>query len=132
MDEDSLPVSTVQSLIFPEIVTFPAEVDIANGAAVGAELLAAFRPAVAVVIADLRQTQFCDSTGIRQLVIASNHAVCTGCQLRVVIGAGAVRRALHVLGADQTVALYPDMQEALTGPSGPPVSPAHGAGDRDA
>jgi anti-sigma B factor antagonist len=101
--------------VVSEIVTFPAVVDITNSEAVGRTLLAAFGPDVAVVIADLSRTEFCDSTGIRCLLIASNQAACTGSQLRVVAGDGAVRRALYVLGADQSLALYPDIQAALTG-----------------
>jgi anti-sigma B factor antagonist len=108
-------VGSVQPLVVPEIVTFPADVDITNSDVVGSALLAAFRPGVPVVIADLSQTEFCDSTGIRWLLIASNQAVCTGSQLRVVVGESAVRRSLHVLGADQTLAVYPDMQAALSG-----------------
>jgi len=119
MQDDVQPVGTIQPLVVPEIVTFPAEVDVTNSDVVGWALLAAFRPEVTVVIADLSRTEFCDSTGIRWLMIASNQAVCTGSELRVIARDGAVRRALHVLGADQTLALYPDIQAALTaGPAG--------------
>src|SRR5215471_133267 len=112
---DLQSVGAIEPLMVPEIVTFPAEVDIANSDVVGWALLAAFRPEVTVVIADLSRTEFCDSTGIRWLMIASDQAVSTGSELRVVAGKGAVWRVLHVLGADQTLALYRDMQAALTG-----------------
>ena len=122
MHDDSLDVGIVQPLVVPEIVTFPAEVTISNSKAVGAALLGAFRPGVTVVIADLRATVACDSAGVSHLWIAGNHAICTGRQLRIVVGDGAVRQALHDLGADQTLPLYPDMEAALTGKHGRPAS----------
>src|SRR5215469_18626119 len=106
MHDDLQSAAAIRPIVVPEIVTFPAEVDVTNSEVVGWALVAAFRPGVTVVIADLSRTEFCDSTGIRCLLIAGNHAVCTGSQLRVVAKDGAVRRALHVLGADQTLALY--------------------------
>lgn len=48
----------------PVIVTLPAEIDIANGAAVGQQLCSAFAPGVTLVIADMTPTVFCDSSGI--------------------------------------------------------------------
>ena len=115
MQDDLQSLGTILPLVVPEIVTFPAEVDITNSDVSGWALLAAFRRGVTVVIADLSQTVFCDSSGIRWLLIASNQAACTGSRLRVVAGEAAVRKSLHILGADQTLALYPDMQAALTG-----------------
>ena len=97
-----------------ETVTFPPEVDVSNSEAVGRELLAAFRPGMAVVIADLSRTDFCDSSAISYLIIAHNQAARTGAELRVVTSSATVRRALNVLGADQMLHMYPDMLSALT------------------
>ena len=109
------PDSTVRALVVPEIVVFPPEVDISNAALFGVELLAAFRPGVAVVIADMTKTAFCDSSGIRHLLIAHQRAKRSLAQLRVVVTADVVRRVLHVTGVDQVLDIYPSLQEALTG-----------------
>jgi hypothetical protein len=61
-------------LVVPEIVVFPAEIDISNAALFGVELLAAFRFGVAVVIAVMTETAFCDSSDIRHLLIANQRA----------------------------------------------------------
>ena len=107
--------STVRSLVVPEIVVFPPEVDISNAALFGVEMLAALRPGVPVVIADMTETAFCDSSGIRHLLIANRRAKRSLAQLRVVVTADAVRRVLHVTGVDQVLDIYPSLQEALTG-----------------
>jgi anti-anti-sigma factor len=102
-------------LQIPEIVTFPPDVDALTSEQVGQALLTAIRPGVAVVIADLSRTDFCDVAGIRSLVIASNHAVCTGSELRVVARSAAVLRAMRVVEADQMLRIYPHLEAALTG-----------------
>jgi anti-anti-sigma factor len=107
--------TTVSSLVVPEIVVFPPEVDISNAGRFGAEGLAAFRPGVAVVIADMTLTDFCDCSGIRQLLIANDQAKRNLAQLRVVVATDAVRRVLHVTGFDRVLDIRPSMGAALTG-----------------
>ena len=72
---------TVSPLVIPEIVAFPPEVDINNAACFGVELLAALRPGVAVVIADMTLTEFCDSSGMRHLLIANHRAKAEPCSV---------------------------------------------------
>lgn len=101
-----------------EIVVFPVEVDVTCSETLGEALLAAFRQGVRVVIADMSMTQYCDSSGIRHLILANNQAACTDAELRVVAASPAIRRVLHVLEVDQLLRLYPDMACALAGASG--------------
>ena len=101
----------------PEIVVFPAEVDISCSEPVGKSLLAAFGPGVSLVIADMSATAYCDSSAIRQLIIANKQAARTGAKLRVVLASPAVRRVLNVLEVDQLLELYPDLASALAGAS---------------
>lgn len=108
-------IRTVSPLVVPEIVVFPPEVDISNAERFGAEMLAAFRPGVTVVIADMTLTDFCDSSGIRELVIAHQRAIRSLAQLRVVVTSDAVRRVLHMTGVDQVLDIRPSMGAALTG-----------------
>jgi anti-sigma B factor antagonist len=112
--------SIVSPLVVPEIVTVPAEVDISNSARLGAELLAALRPGVSVVIADMSRTAFCDSSGIRHLLIANDRAKKNLAQLRVVVAAEQVLRVLGVTGVDEVLDIYPSLQEALA--DRPPLS----------
>lgn len=115
MDQFDQRDTDVRPLVLPEFVRLPAEIDLVTSPGVGQALVAALRPRVAVVIADMSATTYCDSTGIRFLIIANNHAACIGAELRVVVCSLAVWRALQVLGADQMLHLYPDMASALAG-----------------
>lgn len=106
-------VSTVSPLALPEIVEFPPEVDLTNADVVGARLLAALRPGVAVVIADMTATHFCDSSGVRQLAIAHGRAGSNLAQLRVVTAHAAVLRVLQITGLDQVLDIRPSIDCAL-------------------
>ncbi len=74
---------------------------------------------MSLVIADLTGTVFCDSSGIRQLLLAHDLAAESQAELRLVAGASGVRRALQITGADQVLALYPTLQAALAARPGP-------------
>ncbi len=115
MPPDALSDRAVGCLAAPEIVTLPAEIDLSNSAEVGAELRAAFAPGIAVVVGDLTRTVFCDSSGIRQLLLARDQAVESQAELRLAIGSDAVRRVLKTTGADQVLSLYPSLEAALAG-----------------
>jgi anti-sigma B factor antagonist len=106
--------TTATPLVVPEIVTLPEEIDIANAQRYGDELRAAFKPGVAVVIGDMSRTTFCDSTGIRHLLRASDKAADSGAELRLVIESSGVLRVLATTGVDQLLSIYPSMSAALT------------------
>jgi anti-sigma B factor antagonist len=96
-----------------EIIVFPSEVDISNAEYLGASLLAAIRPGVSMIIADMTTTYFCDSSGIRQLAIAHSRAKESLAQLRVVTTRVPVLRILHLTGLDQVLDIRPSLDGAL-------------------
>jgi anti-sigma B factor antagonist len=108
------PRCTVKPLVVPEIVSLPAEIDIINAERVGRELAAAFGPGVAVVIADMSLTAFCDASGVRQLLIANDRAIAQGAQLRVSVASEMVLRVMQVIGADAVLHVYGSMIAALS------------------
>lgn len=108
---------TVTPLAFPEIVRFPAEIDLTNARRYGSELLAALRPGVTVVIADLSQTEYCDSSGVRYLLIGNDAARHHGAELHVVVATPAVQRVMTVLGVDRMLSIYSSMADAMSDPS---------------
>ncbi|MGH3193485.1 MAG: STAS domain-containing protein [Streptosporangiaceae bacterium] len=107
----------VKPLVVPEIVTLPDEIDITNAEHVGEELRAAVSPGT-VVIADMSQTVFCDSSAVRALLRASEHATACRAELRLVLPSATVLRALQILGFDRLLQIYPSLGMALT--AGPP------------
>src|SRR5262245_40882234 len=106
----------------PAVVTLPDEIDAVNAERVGADLQAAFGPGVTVVVADMTATTFCDSAGIRALVLAHSQAAASGAELRLAVSSASVLRILALVGLDGLLAVYPSLPEALaTEPAAQPV-----------
>jgi anti-sigma B factor antagonist len=99
--------------IGPVFVSLPDEIDITNCECVGAELRAAARPGVTMVIADGSQTTFCDSSGLRQLLDAHQHADANQTELRVICSDSGLLRVMHLMGLDNLLHVYPDYGAAL-------------------
>jgi anti-sigma B factor antagonist len=115
----------------PALVKLPAEIDFTNAEEVSGQICAAVQPGVTVVIADLTGTIFCDTSGIRHLLLAHRRAAENQVQLRFAVPSDCpVRRILQLTGLHGVLALYPTLDEAMTG--GPPPALAetgeHAAG----
>lgn len=67
------------------MIKLPGELTASNAEQVKFELTAAFAPGIGTVIADGTPTVFCDSAGVRELVIAHKHATAAGAAFRVVV-----------------------------------------------
>jgi anti-sigma B factor antagonist len=104
----------------PVVVPLAAEIDLTNAEDVADQIGAAFGPGVTAVIADLTATTFCDSSGLRHLLLASGRASASGGQLLLVIPSSSpVRRILTFTRADQMLAIYPTLDDALSAESSP-------------
>ena len=97
------------------VVTLPAEIDMATDDAFGEQVAAALFPGVHVVIADMTATTFCDSLGIRMLLLAWRRAAEHGTDLRLLLPNPAVLRVLGVLGVDAVLPVYSTLEEARAG-----------------
>jgi anti-anti-sigma factor len=102
-----------ESLVPPTVVVLPEEIDILNADSVGERLVAAIVPGVAVVIADLTVTVFCDCAGVDNLVLAHHKASASNAELRLAVRSRAVLRVLELLEVDQVLSVYPDLDAAL-------------------
>jgi anti-sigma B factor antagonist len=95
------------------IVALPGEIDITNSAAIKASLLLAL-DGPGLVIADMTGTTFCDSSGLRVLIVARDRAAASGCTLRIVIRPdGSVARSLAILGMDRMLPIYASVEDAM-------------------
>ena len=99
------------------VVTLPAEIDLDNAGQIGRQLDAALAPGVATVIADMTATRFCDTSGVRTLVLAHKGAAARHAELRVVIPSADVLRVLAITKVDSVLRIYPSLQDALTPPT---------------
>ena len=96
----------------PAIVKLPAEIDLANAEAVGAQLRSACT-AHAIVIADMTRTTFCDSRGTQELLNAHYRAKELLCELRVALPSAFVLRTWEILGVDRIFAIYPTLKATM-------------------
>jgi anti-sigma B factor antagonist len=108
-----------ETLAEPVVVALPAEIDISNAGALATKLRAAIGPQAGVVIADLSTTAFCDSSGVRILVLARDWATADGAELRLVAPPGPTLVVLRLIGLDQILPVYPTLDEALAAEPAP-------------
>jgi phosphoserine phosphatase RsbU/P len=107
------------------VVTMPAEMDITNASDVSDLLAAVAGQFPEVITADMTATMFCDSAGVNALARAHELAAAGGSELRLALGDSPAARVIQLIGLDQIVPLYRDVQQSLaTPPNGPDVRPA--------
>jgi anti-sigma B factor antagonist len=94
------------------IVTFTGDLDIASEAAAAAALEAALDGA-GVLVADLRELAFIDSTGVRVLLTADRLARERGLRFGVARGDGVVRLVFDVTRLDQRFPVVDDPVELM-------------------
>jgi anti-anti-sigma factor len=107
--------SDLECLVGSAVVVLPDEIDVLNAGSVGEQLVAAIVPGVAVVVADLSMTTFCDCAAVRSLLLVHREASAGNAELRLVARSRAVLRILELLGTDQVLPVYPDLSAALAG-----------------
>jgi anti-anti-sigma regulatory factor len=67
------------------VVEFPDEFDVGNAADVVRRLRTAIAPGAGVVVADLTTTGFCDSSGVRMMLLARDWAIADNVELRLAV-----------------------------------------------
>jgi anti-anti-sigma factor len=121
MPETSFPVEVVSGV---PVVTAPEEIDITNAAGLRAALLEAAAQGSKTLVADMAQTQYCDSAGLNVLVRAHNRAQADGGELLLVISGAAVLRIFAVTGIGRLIPSFPSLEQALAqAPAVPDLSP---------
>jgi anti-sigma B factor antagonist len=69
-----------------------------------------------VITADMTATMFCDSAGVNALARAHELAAAGGAELRLALGDSPAARVIQLIGLDQIVPLYRDVQQSLATP----------------
>jgi len=99
----------------PVIVGFPDEFDVSNAGEMAEQLREAIAPGVAAVVADLTTTVFCDSSGVRIIVLARDWARTDNVELRLAVPPGPALVVMNLVGLDKLLPIYPSLDEALAG-----------------
>jgi anti-anti-sigma factor len=87
------------------LLSVAGELDLASGPTLERELESAFSGEPGLVILDLRQLEFMDSTGLGVLIRAHNRAQTQGHRLGIVGGSRQVRRLLHLTGVAERLTI---------------------------
>lgn len=110
MSETEFPVTLHEGLV---IVATPVEIDIGNAGLLRAALQAAADARRPVLVVDMTNTEFCDSTGLNVLVRALRQADEDDTQFRLVLGGPAVQRILTVSGVAGLFQRYDSLEQAV-------------------
>jgi anti-anti-sigma factor len=95
------------------VIVLPADIDVTNADQVGAELMQALEAGAAMLVVDMTETVFCDSSGVQMLLRAHRRATAAGTELRVATSNRSVRRVLELTGTDRVIDMYPDLSTAM-------------------
>jgi phosphoserine phosphatase RsbU/P len=98
------------------VVTMPTEMDITNASDVSDQLAAVIGQSPELITADMTATEFCDSSGVNALARAHELAAAGGAELRLALGGSPTARIIQLIGLDQIVPLYRDVQQSLAAP----------------
>jgi phosphoserine phosphatase RsbU/P len=104
------------------IVTMPTEIDITNSSDVRDLLAAVTGQSPEVITADMTATMFCDSAGVSALARAHELAAAGGAELRLALGGSPAARVIQLIGLDQIMPVYHDVQQSLGTPGDGPDS----------
>jgi anti-sigma B factor antagonist len=131
MHDGSFPFEVVNGV---PVVAAPEEIDITNAPELRSALLEAAAHGHGSLVADLSQTQFCDSSGLHTLLAAHKRATAAGGEMLLVIPYNAVLRVFAITGVDQIIPNFTSLEEALAhtsanGPNGPNGSNGHRRAD---
>lgn len=97
------------------VVTVSGELDLASGPELETELDRLCGPETQLVVVDLRQLAFMDSTGLSIIVRAHQRLAGEGCEMSLVKGSQQVQRLLDLTGVADRLRLVDTPEELLNG-----------------
>ncbi|MGN6680430.1 MAG: STAS domain-containing protein [Streptosporangiaceae bacterium] len=95
------------------IVELPTEIDVRNAEEVRDLLVGAAVTGVTLLVADLTNTTFCDSSGFREMISARKKLAIAGVGMRLALPDANVRRVMQTLGLEQVLSPYPSVFAAI-------------------
>ena len=95
------------------VVRAAVEVDATNAADLRSAILTALGDGAGRLIVDMSETEFCDSSGIRYLLLAHDEATAHHAQLRLAVQPdGMVLRMLTLMGLHRVLQVHVSLDEA--------------------
>ena len=97
------------------LIAVRGELDLASGPELESELEKVSPPETTLVVVDLRELEFMDSTGLSIIVRAHQRLADQGCELGLVKGSPQVQRLLDLTGVAERLRLVAAPEELLDG-----------------
>ncbi|MDQ6605971.1 MAG: STAS domain-containing protein [Actinomycetota bacterium] len=97
------------------VLAVSGELDLACTPELENHLAQVFQSGAKLVIVDLRELEFIDSTGLSVLVKADQQAQEAGCEFGIVNGGTQVRRLLSLTGVTERLRVFDEPDELLSG-----------------
>ena len=94
------------------VVSVAGDLDLGSSSTLSPALLDAVAYSIAVL--DLTACGFCDSSGLRVILLASRQAKSVGTSLRIAGVGATVKRVMELAGAESYLNLFPDVERALS------------------
>ncbi|WP_052809740.1 STAS domain-containing protein [Streptomonospora alba] len=98
----------------PTVAAMPAEIDIHNRDALVQRMAGLLDAAAGVLVVDMTETTFCDSSGVHALLSVRRRALEHGKQIRVAAPNRNVRRVLEICGIAKLVPIHASVEESLS------------------
>jgi anti-anti-sigma factor len=99
------------------VLVVSGELDLASSSALEEQLAQAEQAGVQLVIVDLRELEFIDSTGLSVLIKAHQQAEASGRRFAVVKGPSQVQRLLGLTGLEERLTLIDSPDQLLSTPA---------------
>ncbi|GAA4917643.1 STAS domain-containing protein [Streptomonospora salina] len=98
----------------PTVAAMPAEIDIHNRDALVQRMCGLLDAASDVLVVDMTDTTFCDSSGVHALLSVRRRALEHGKRIRVAAPGHNVRRVLEICGIAKLMPVHASMADALS------------------
>ncbi|GAA1756152.1 STAS domain-containing protein [Streptomonospora arabica] len=96
------------------VAAMPAEIDIHNRDGLVQSMFEVLDSNAGVLVVDMSETVFCDSSGVHALLTARRRALSRGKTIRVVAPRRNVRRVLEICGIGRLMPIDGSLEEALS------------------
>ncbi|MDT0301949.1 STAS domain-containing protein [Streptomonospora wellingtoniae] len=96
------------------VAAMPAEIDIHNRDGLVKSMFDVLDSKAGVLVVDMSETAFCDSSGVHALLTARRRALSRGKTIRVVAPQRSVRRVLEICGIGRLMPIDGSLEEALS------------------
>ena len=105
------------------LVVASGEIDLATSPSLREALAALADNRPRLVLLDLSEVTFLDSTGMSVLVVFHKHFRELGGELRIVVGDPRVKKVVELVALDQVLILHDSIEDALASAHTPPPEP---------